>query len=85
MHPTVDRLLVESERLFAAGDGHRYVRDSKSFGGVGRGFKPFPCQCSGRCPPQNVQPVMGGQYQQMRLNVGAPLKPSRGCRLGQDC
>ena len=58
----------------------------KSFGGVGKDSEVLsPCQCSSRCPPRNVQPVMGGQYQQKRLNVEAPLKPNRGCRLGQGC
>jgi predicted nuclease of predicted toxin-antitoxin system len=38
--------------------------------------KSFPCQCSGRCPPWNVRPVMGGQHQQTRLNVKAPSEPN---------
>jgi NAD(P)-dependent dehydrogenase (short-subunit alcohol dehydrogenase family) len=40
--------------------------------------KVFPRQCSSGCPPWNVQPVMGGQYQQTRLSVEAPSEPIEG-------
>jgi hypothetical protein len=63
-------------RLYAAAHLGRWTRDSKSFGGVGKDLKPFPRQCSDGCPPRNVQPVMGGQYQQTRLSVEAPSEPN---------